>query len=127
LTDNQWYVSRYETILIFLRCTFVSISKRSQREKDADKQKEEEHLQQQNLQREAERMAAEAAAKEAQAYVVPPDPQLLRYIDEVTESIKALPSTLEQAIALARYKTYIATDQQEITIIRNLFYTVVGG
>lgn len=92
---------------IYKRCTSVIVSKRTQKDKEAEKQKEEEHLQQQNLQREAERMAAEAAAKEAQVYVVPPDPQLLRYIDEVTENIKALPSTVEQAIALARYKTHM--------------------
>jgi hypothetical protein len=54
-------------------------------------------------------MAAEAAAKEPQVYVVPPDPQLLRYIDEVSEQIKPLSSSVEQVVALARYLSVAST------------------
>ena len=78
------------------------IRKRSQKEKDAEKQREEEQLLQQSLQREAERMAAEAAAREPQEYMIPPDPQLLSYIEHVNEHIKTLPSSAEQASALAK-------------------------
>jgi hypothetical protein len=80
----------------------VFVRKRSQKEKDAEKQREEEQLLQQSLQREAERMAAEAAAKESREYTLPPDPQLLSYIAYVNEHIKTLPSSAEQASALAK-------------------------
>lgn len=40
-----------------------------------------------------------------QVFTAPPDPHLLKYIEEVNESIMPLPSSREQVVALAKYVT----------------------
>jgi len=80
----------------------VNDRKRSQKDKDdkqAERQREEE---QQALQQQKDLEKAAVAAEEQQAFVMPPDPTLLQYIGQSTETIKALPDTSQQAAALAR-------------------------
>ena len=67
-----------------------------------DKHREEEQTQQQQQQQQKEVGKADASSNEQQAFVVPVDPTLLQYIDECIHNIRPLPTTQEQAAALAR-------------------------
>ncbi|ESP02130.1 hypothetical protein LOTGIDRAFT_111572, partial [Lottia gigantea] len=78
-------------------------SSRTGRESKKTKaQKEKEEKQKEELQAQLQREADAMAATESHDFIMPCDPGLLSYIDEVMEKIQPLPTSREQVIHLAQ-------------------------
>ena len=87
---------------LLLFCFIAVDRKRSQQRKEEKKAADNLLSQSPQTEDEQQQQEADTTACQPKEYVMPADSQLMMYIDDVNELVKNLPSSLEQAVCLAK-------------------------